>query len=162
MDGRMSDRGRKMLIELEGSRSHAYRDVAGFLTIGVGHMLTKDELNSGKIQIRGEDVRWRHGLTDDYIGELLAQDLEVYERAVSDNAIPMLRQGQFDALVSFAFNVGVGAFKGSTMLRRLNLGRIADVPQELSRWIFVGGKSYDALIARRKVEIERWNERGDV
>ena len=155
----MSDAGRSMLIELEGSRSLAYRDVAGHLTIGVGHMLTRDELSSGKIVIDGERVRWRRELTEQQIGLLLAHDLFQFERAVCENVIPMLSQSQFDALVSFAFNVGAGAFRNSTLLRRLNGGRHSDVPQEFRRWIYAGGETRDGLVARREVEIERWNER---
>ena len=155
----MSDAGRAMLIELEGSRSLAYPDVAGFLTVGVGHMLTRDELSSGKIMIDGERVRWRNGLTEQHIGRLLAHDLFQFERAVCENVIPMLRQNQFDSLVSFAFNVGAAAFRNSTLLRWVNSGRLSEVPEQMRRWIYAGGETRDGLVARREVEIERWNER---
>lgn len=169
MDGRMSDRGRKMLIELEGSRSYAYKDQVGFLTIGVGHLLTKGELMSGKIGIGDEVVKYRDGLTEDHIGRLLQQDLEVYEAVVRQSVMPILTQSQFDVLVSFTFNTGpgefrnnkwIGGFRGSTLLKRINVGRFSEVPEEMRRWIYAGGKTLDGLVKRREVEIERWNERG--
>ena len=160
MDGKMSDSGRKMLIELEGSRPEAYRDVAGFLTIGVGHMLTRSELTSGKISIASEAVRWRDGLSDEQIGLLLAQDLGRFEHAVAESVHLSLREQQFDALVSFAFNTGAAAFKRSTLLKWVNAGRSSEVPEQMRRWIYAGGAMHDGLVARREVEIERWNERG--
>lgn len=155
----MSDRGRSMLIELEGSRSHAYKDVAGFWTIGVGHMLTKDELTSGKINIGGIRVRWREGLSDDQIGHLLAQDLLRFERVVTESVLPPLNTAQFDSLVSFAFNVGAEAFENSTLLKWVNAGRLSEVPEQMRRWIYAGGEMLNGLVRRREVEIERWNER---
>ncbi len=165
----MSDRGRTMLIELEGSRSRAYQDTRGFLTIGVGHLLTTAELMSGKIAIGDEAVKYRDELTEEHIGQLFQQDLEKYEAVVRQSVKPMLTQAQFDALVSFTFNTGVGefrkdrwvgGFRGSTLLKRINIGRFSEVPQEMRRWIYAGGETSDGLVARREVEIERWNERG--
>ncbi len=166
---RISDRGRSMLIELEGSRSEAYKDSAGLLTIGVGHFLTKDELSSGKITIDAlfdqdrepihrERVRWRNELTDEQIERLLTQDLAIYETAVSEGVDPILSQPQFDALVSFTFNVGAHAFTESTLLRLLNGGRPVEVPSELRKWIYAGGVTVDGLVRRREKEIQLWNE----
>lgn len=157
---RMSDRGRSMLIELEGSRPRAYLDVAGFLTIGVGHMLTRSELTSGKIAIAESAVRWRDGLSDEQIGLLLAQDLGRFEHVVAESVKVDVSQERFDALVSFVFNTGAGAFKRSTLLRWVNAGRLSEVPEQMRRWIYAGGEMHDGLVARREVEIERWNERG--
>ena len=157
----MSARGHSMLIELEGSRSHAYHDVAGFLTIGVGHLLTRDELSSGKmlVGLRWNWVRWRDGLSEDQIEALLVEDIRAFENTVRRYVTSMLSQNQFDALVSFAFNVGSRAFQNSTLLRRINAGNHGDVPAQFRRWIYAGGETYDGLVARRETEIERWNER---
>jgi lysozyme len=162
----MSDRGRKTLIELEGSRSLAYRDAAGYLTIGVGHMLTKAELSSGKIVIGDDAVRWGDGLSDEQIGQLFQQDLEVYERAVDQAVDVYLYEPQFDALVSFCFNVGIGRFAtatragtgflGSTLLRRINARELVDVPDQMRRWKWSGGRVLRGLVDRREVEIELW------
>ena len=64
----------------------------------------------------------------------------------------MLTQYQFDALVSFVFNVGVGAFGGSTLLRRLNQGDYNAVPAELMRWVNSGGTPLPGLVRRRRAE----------
>ncbi len=173
MNGKMSDRGRKMLIELEGSRSHVYKDHVGFPTIGVGHLLTKGELMSGKIGIGDKVVKYREGLTEDQIDALFRQDLEIYEAVVRQSVMPMLIRSQFDALVSFTFNVGIGefhekqnrwigGFRGSTLLKRINVGRFLEVPEEMRRWIYADGKTSNGLVTRREVEIERWKERGTV
>lgn len=157
----MSARGRSMLIELEGSRSHAYRDVAGFLTIGVGHMLTRDELSSGKMIVGAGWgwIRWRDGLSADQIEVLLSEkDIRESEDTVNRYVTPMLSQNQFDALVSFAFNVGSRAFQNSTLVRRINTGNREDVPAQFRRWIYAGGETHDGLVARRETEVERWNE----
>ena len=69
----MSENGRRLLAQWEGSESRVYRDLAGLPTIGVGHLLTQDELYSGKIYINGEPVRYGEGLTEDQIIALLGQ-----------------------------------------------------------------------------------------
>src|SRR6266699_3112988 len=107
---KMSDTGLAMLTALEGSRGTAYQDQLGLWTIGVGHLLTKSELTSGKLWIGGQPVRWSAGLTDQQIHDLLAEDLARTEQVVTDALLLTLSQPQFDALVSFAFNVGGPAF----------------------------------------------------
>ena len=71
----VSDAGVKFIRRWEGSRSAAYHDSAGLLTVGVGHLLTRDELSSGKVEIGAEYVKWRDGLSDEQIDLLLRQDL---------------------------------------------------------------------------------------
>lgn len=148
-------RGLDEIVRHEGLRLHAYRDVAGLRTIGVGHLLTQSELSSGKILIAGEPVRWRDGLTEAQAFDLLAQDLDVAERAVEDLA-PGLPDHQFDALVSFTFNVGVSAFANSTLLRRIREGRPEDVPAQMMRWNRAGGVPVKGLTRRRKAEAALW------
>lgn len=145
-----------MLMELEGVRGELYNDVAGLPTIGVGHLLTKSELASGKISIDREMVRYREGLSNEQIDKLFKQDISAYEKAVTRYVIPFLTQQQFDALVSFAFNVGIGAFRRSTLVRLVNKVQYDDVPAQLRRWIYSAGKTWDGLVARREVEIKRW------
>ena len=157
MDRRMSDAGRSMLIELEGSRSHAYHDVAGFMTIGVGHMLTKDELTSGKIIIGDTAVKYRDGLDEGQIGVLLQQDLEEYEAAVNAFVEVELTQWEFDALVSFTFNNGARAFHGSTLRKFINDGRLTEAPEQFRKWIWAAGRTWDGLVRRREIEIKCWN-----
>ena len=153
----ISENGKKLLAQWEGFDRQVYDDVAGLPTIGVGHLLTRDELSSGKIRIAGQVVRYHDGLTEQQVYDLLDQDLDRFERAVNEAVTVPLEQHQFDALVSFSFNVGVGAFKDSTLLKRLNAGDYAEVPNQLRRWVRSGGKKVQGLVNRREHEIKLWN-----
>lgn len=153
----MSERGKELLSQWEGMEANVYRDVAGLPTIGVGHLLSKDELTSGKIVIDGQAVKYADGLTHAQIIALLGQDLAIFEQAVNDSVQVTLQQHQFDALVSFAFNVGAAAFRGSTLLKRLNEGKYSDVPNQLKRWVYAGGQKVQGLINRRHNEIQLWH-----
>ena len=157
MNMTMSDHGRKLLAQWEGFERNVYLDVAGLPTIGVGHLLTKDELSSERIVIGGVAVDYTGGLTEQQVYDVLGQDLARFERAVNDSVEPDLTQNQFDALVSFTFNVGEGAFKQSTLLKRLNARDFADVPAQLRRWNRSGGKVVQGLINRRENEVRLWN-----
>lgn len=152
----MSERGLELLTEWEGSEPQLYHDVAGLPTIGVGHLLTRDELSSGKIHIIGEDVKYRDGLTEDQIDRLLAQDLRPTEGTVTNNVLVDLLQHQFDALVSFVFNVGRSAFMASTLLRKLNAGIFEEVPVQMRRWVYAGGRRVQGLVNRREKEVRLW------
>lgn len=154
---RMSAHGRKILTQLEGKENMPYKDSAGLLTVGVGHLLTQDELSSGKIFIRGAAVKYGYGLTDQQIDDLLDQDLERFNKAVSDYVTVPLDQGQFDSLVSFSFNVGTNAFKNSTLLKELNKGHYNEVPNQLRRWVYSGGQKVQGLVNRRETEVKLWN-----
>lgn len=153
---RMSINGIRLLAEWEGSRSQVYQDALGKQTIGVGHLLTGRELQTGQIMIDGVPVNFYNGLTENQIFDLLAQDLERFERSVTEKVVVPLRQSQFDALVSFSFNVGVGNFESSTLLKVLNQGRYDEVPNEFRRWNKGNGKVLPGLVKRRENEIELW------
>ncbi len=157
MKMQMSEKGKELLAEWEGVELKVYKDVAGLPTIGVGHLLTQDELTSGKILIRGEPIRYADGLTKTQAMDLLDQDLERFEEAVNESGKVDLKQNQFDALVSFTFNVGSNAFRNSTLLRLLNQGNYSDVPNQLRRWVHSGGQKVQGLVKRRENEIELWS-----
>jgi lysozyme len=153
----ISEHGKEKIREWEGSRARAYRDAGGKLTIGVGHLLTLSEVSSGKILIQGQAVRYAPGLSDRQILDLLGQDLAGAVQAVNDGVEVELSQNQFDALVSFCFNVGSTAFKNSTLLRLLNQGAYDEVPAQLRRWVRCNGEVLQGLVSRREHEIELWN-----
>ena len=153
----MSQNGRKLLADWEGIRSKVYDDVAGLPTIGVGHLLTQEENNSGKITIQGQDVDYSQGLSEQQVLDLLAQDLVRFEEIVQNAVQVALSQNQFDALVSFAFNVGIQAFKKSTLVKVLNNGEYEEVPNQLRRWVKAGGQTVQGLVSRREKEISLWN-----
>ena len=151
-----SDHGKEKITAWEGFEPRVYSDAAGKLTIGVGHLLTPSELSSGKIWIAGEPVRYADGLSEAQILELLGQDLEGAEAAVNNGVEVELSQNQFDALVSFCFNVGAAAFRNSTLLRLLNQGHYDDVPAQLRRWVHCRGEVVQGLVRRREHEIALW------
>ena len=153
---KMSQNGAQLLAEWEGFETEIYDDAAGLPTIGVGHLLTKNERDSGKIIIKGQAVDYKQGLSEQEVLDLLAQDLERFEAAVNDAVQVGLSQHQFDALVSFAFNVGTQAFKSSTLLKKLNQGLYDEVPAQLRRWNKAGGKVIQGLVNRREKEIALW------
>lgn len=159
---RMSDAGIEFLKKEEGWRTEMYRDQVGLPTIGVGHLLTKDELMSGKIVVvdHGADrvMRWRDGLTDDDVHAILRADLRLAEYWVHFTAEHMpLAPHQFDALVSFAFNVGVVAYQRSTLVKKILARAYDEVPAQLRRWVYGGGKKLPVLVNRREREIALWH-----
>ena len=154
---------------MEGVEPYIYTCSAGAQTIGVGHKLSRIEMDTGTIVIDGTDVRWINGLTKEQIDALLRKDLEWAELAVNDSVRVPLTDSQFDALVAFAFNVGASAFNGSTLLKKLNAGDYGAVPDEMRRWnkITVRHVSEDGktkyikkvsqgLVNRREAEIRLW------
>ena len=127
----------------EGFRASVYRDAAGIETIGYGHRLIEGEC-------------FPDGIGEDAAKRLLASDAARAETAVRAQLTVPLTQGQFDALVSFVFNIGAGAFASSTLLRKLNDGDIAGAADEFLRWnkITSGGAliAEPGLTARRAAE----------
>lgn len=153
----LSERGRQLLLELEGVAYEPYRDTAGLLTVGCGHCLTKDELSSGKIACGDQVIRWKDGpLSDEAIEALLEEDVGWAEAAVEVAVRSALTQEQFDALVLFCFNVGASAFRQSTLCRLLNEGDYASVPDQLARWCHAGGRVVPGLVIRRAREASLW------
>lgn len=156
MASKISDNGKKLLAKWEGIENKVYKDAVGLPTIGVGHLLTKDELSSHQLIIDDTPVNYDNGLNDDQVYDLLAQDLNRFESTVDESVTVDLAQNQFDALVSFSFNVGTGAFKSSTLLKHLNGGDYNDVPNQLLRWVKADGKTLQGLVNRRENEIKLW------
>lgn len=132
-----SKEGLALIKKFEGCRLESYRCSANVLTIGYGH-------TGGVLET---DV-----ITQDDADKLLEEDIAKFEKYVNDNVIVELNQSQFDALVTWTFNLGVGNLRQSTMLRKLNEGDYQSVPSEMNRWNKAGGKTLDGLIRRRKAE----------
>lgn len=147
----------ELLEKLEGLSNKAYIDIAGKKTIGIGHLLNAEELLTSKVRINGAYVDYSLGLTTRQCYDLCRQDLERYCEAVSALVYVDLTQNEFDAVVIFCFNVGIDAFKKSTLLKLLNQGDYKSVPEQLMRWTKAGGKQSSGLINRRKAEIMLWN-----
>src|SRR6266852_3832385 len=150
----VGQRGKDLFKEWEGLVTHEYLDSGGAPTIGIGHLLTRSERTSGKLVIGGQALDYRDGLTEPQCWDLLDQDLDPAERTVNEVVKVPLNQNQFDALVSFTFNVGDGAFRSSTLLKVLNDGKYDQVPAQLKRWVMDNGHQVQGLVNRRNKEIE--------
>ncbi len=153
MNRTMSDSGLAFLTNEEGVKAEMYQDSAGLPTIGVGHLLTKDELSSGKLTI--PPVDWHRGLSPEQIKALLVHDLSLAMAAVNSVKVE-LTQHQYDALVSLTFNIGVTAFRNSTLLRMVNQGAFDKVPFQMRRWIHSAGRVDPILVKRREREVLLW------
>ncbi len=91
-------------------------------------------------------------ITEAQAEQMLAEDLMRFERIVERLVQVPLPQGQFDALVSFTYNVGEGNFAKSTLLRKLNSGDAAGAAEQFSRWVNAAGKVLPGLVKRRAAE----------
>ena len=121
-----------------------YHDSAGYPTTGWGHLLSRE---------KWADLSQWTPITEHTAGIVLQDDLADAEHAVNTYVKVELRQPQFDALVSFTFNLGAGDFRSSTLLRRINRGKHLQVPTQLYRWIKAGGKPSLGLARRRAAEV---------
>lgn len=115
-----SHQGLELLMGREGKRNRAYVDSVGVLTIGYGH--TGPDVHAGTV--------W----TDEQVEAAFVRDLERFEDAVTVAVKVDIPQHAFDALVSFAYNVGVGAFSSSTLVRLLNAGNSMGAAAQFDRW----------------------------
>jgi lysozyme len=133
----VSSAGIDMIKKFEGFRAKAYRDVAGIITIGYG--TTKG-------------VKWGDVVTKEEAEKLMRSDIAIFSDGVRKAVNVDITQAQFDALVSFAYNVGLGAFNRSTMLKKLNNGDYDGAASELLRWNRAGGRVVAGLKRRREAE----------
>jgi lysozyme len=135
--------GMDLLKKSEGFRGHVYLDVAGFPTIGYGHRLLHPD-------------SFPTGIDEPQAASLLLCDVRDAEHAIQRLVRVPLTQGQYDALVDFCFNLGVGKLSSSTLLKSLNAGRYDEAVEQLLRWNHAGNKECAALTARREAEAELW------
>jgi len=143
---KISQRGIELIKEYEGLRLKAYLCPANVWTIGYGHTTSAGP----------PVVQPGMSITSKQAEEILRADLGKYEAGVLKLVKIPLTQGQFDALVSFAFNCGVGALARSTLLKRVNAGRFDAVPAELMKWTKAGGRELAGLVRRRRAEAALW------
>ena len=137
---KISQKGVDLIKSFEGLELKAYKDSVGVLTIGWGST--------------GSHVTVGMTITKEQAEKLLKKDLERFEKGVSDLVKVPLNQNQFDALVSFSFNLGLGSLKSSTLLKKLNSSDYSGAANEILRWNRAGNKVLAGLTRRRLAEKE--------
>ena len=137
-----SDKGIALIKQFEGCKLTAYQDSVGVWTIGYGWTKPVD----------GKPIRAGMTIKQETAERLLKTGLVSYENDVSRLVKVDLTQGQFDALVSFTYNLGARSLSTSTLLRKLNAGDYAGAADEFLRWNKAGGKVLSGLTRRREAE----------
>ena len=137
-----SDKGIALIKQFEGCKLTAYQDSVGVWTIGYGWTQP----------VEGKPIRAGMTIKQETAERLLKTGLVSYESDVSRLVKVGLTQGQFDALVSFTYNLGARSLSTSTLLRKLNAGDYAGAADEFLRWNKAGGKVLNGLARRREAE----------
>ena len=135
----ITQNGIDLIKRFEGFSRTVYFCPAGYPTIGYGHVVKPHEDFSG-------------GITQGEAEELLCLDAQIAERAVLRLITVPLTDGQFDALVSFTYNLGSGALQRSTLRRVINRKNHHNVPAQFMRWVWAGGRKLRGLVRRREAE----------
>ena len=136
---KISNTGIDLIKHFEGCELEAYKCAAGVWTIGYGHI---------------KDVYPRMKITQEQAEEMLVHELTEYENYINDCVTVPMSENQFDAMVSWVFNLGVGNLKASTLLKVLNAGDYKGVPEQIMRWNKAGGKVLEGLTRRRQAEAD--------
>jgi lysozyme len=152
---KVSARLTELVKHHEGVRLRPYRCPALLWTVGVGHVI-----DPAHTRVKHEDRKslpippgWDRVLSMAEVDALLAQDLAKFERGVARLCPGSVNhQGQFDALVSFAFNVGLGNLQRSGLRMKTNRGELEDAAEEFMKWTKAGGRVLPGLVKRRKDE----------
>ena len=132
--------GIALIKQYEGLRLTTYKDAVGIPTIGYGHV--ENPIPPGGTRtITAEDAE-----------QILREDLQRFEHDVNNMLTVEVTQNQFDALVSFAFNLGPANLKSSTLLRKVNSGDFNGAAEEFPKWNHAGGQVLAGLTARRNAE----------
>ena len=139
-----------LIHTFEGCRLHAYKCPAGVWTIGWGHTvgvyegmtITREQAN----ELLKKDV----AIFEDHLNYALGLD----DAGRMPNGLP-ISQHQFDALLSFTFNIGTGNLARSSLLRKVKANpKDPSIRGEFSRWVYSGGKRLPGLVRRRKMEAD--------
>ncbi len=140
----ISKSGIELIKRFEGLRLKAYQDSVGVWTIGYGWTQPVD----------GKKVGPGMQIDQATADRLLKCGVVQYEQGVNQLVKVKITQGQFDALVSFAYNLGLRSLSTSTLLQKLNDGDKQGAADQFGRWVNAGGKRLKGLVARRAAERE--------
>lgn len=139
---RMTEEGLALIRRFEGFRSGAYRDAVGVWTIGYGHT----SMAGAPTVTPGLRISAAEGAA------ILARDVKIFADGVAAMVKTPLTDQQFSALVSFAYNVGLGNFRRSSVLKAVVAGDLQAVPRRLNLWVKAGGRTLPGLVRRRAAE----------
>ena len=142
---KVSDKFPEFLEKFEGCKLEAYKCPAGIWTIGIGSTIFPNGT-----KVASHDVL----ASKDAAYDLLTHTVGKFEKCINESVKVHLTQNQFDALVSFAYNVGTGNFKSSTLLKLLNEGLYDKAASEFLKWNKGGGHILPGLVTRRAAEKE--------
>ena len=149
-----SEKAIKLIMHHEGVRQKPYRCPAKLWTVGVGHVLYPEQ---GKMKIEDRDSfplkdADNRTFSMEEVDGILKADLARFERGVVQFCPVPLTQGQYDALISFSFNVGLGTLQRSTLRQKILRGEMEEAAEELLKYCKAGGKILKGLENRRKDE----------
>ena len=141
-----STKGIELIKKYEGFESEPYLCPAAVPTIGYGATYYPD---GKRVTMDDEPI------TEHYADFMLRKMLGSYEEGVNRYVQTDINQNQFDALVSFTYNLGLGAFKSSTLLKKINVDPNDEtIPDEFRRWVKAGGVTLNGLVKRREEEAQ--------
>lgn len=140
----LSEAGYALIRLFEGYSPYPYRDAVGLWTIGYGHLILPGEKFTMLTPLQGQ--------------QLLVRDAESKVRGVNALVNVSLNRNQFASLTSFTFNLGLGVLKSSTLLKRVNAERHSEVPPQINRFVYAGGKVLKGLVTRRLAEAKLYQE----
>lgn len=141
---KLGTEGLKCIKHYEGYRDKNYYCDGGISTIGIGSTRWFD----------GRPIKEGQTCTEEQAEQLFRRDIKVFEDAVTQCLTVPVTQGQFDALVSFSYNVGEGALAESTLLRNINNRDFESARTQFMRWCRAGGQEIYGLKVRRKSEVD--------
>ena len=140
---KISEKGLNLIKEFEGLRLKPYKDAVGIPTIGYGNTYYED---GRKVSLSDPAI------TEERATELLKMVVKRYEDAINRYVQVPITQNQFDALVSFAYNIGNENVRKSTLMKLLNRKQYTEAADQLLRWNKAGGKTLKGLTRRRQAE----------
>jgi len=139
----ISDKGIALIKHHEGVRLKPYQDCVKLWTVGVGHLI-----GDGK----SLPPEWNRVLTMEEVDGILRKDLARFEQGVSKFCPVQLTQGEFDALISFSFNLGLGVLQRSTLRQKILRNDKKGAAEEFTKYVRAGGKIIKGLVTRRNDE----------
>lgn len=142
---KISDKGIELIVKFEGLKLKAYKDSVGIWTIGIGTIRYPN----------GTSVKQNDKITKEQAYDLLRHDLLTRESEVNKLIKSKITQNQYDALISFAYNLGVTSLQRSTLLKKVNTNpQDTTIRDEFMKYVNAGGKPLQGLINRRKQEAD--------